>query len=189
MSRVAEAANSLAIAVAATAVGCTLVLELAPTHHADTGRPTTPARASTAGRAAVAHDGAPRPDGPGGPAARAATAALGSLTGPRPEAAPPGAGRIRITAPAGPMSLRPNGSFPVTWTNTTGSEVDVWLSAAAGHGRIQRVALVSPKAGAAASGEALVTLPAVPPGSKYALEVAAGDHTTTAFSRPFAITN
>ncbi|WP_274912197.1 hypothetical protein [Streptomyces sp. WZ-12] len=185
MSRVAEAANSLAIAVAATAVGCTLVLELAPAHHPGIGQPAAPGRANTA----VAHDGAQRPVGPGGAAAaRAATAALGRRTGPRPGAAPPGAGRIRITAPAGPMSLRPNGSFPVTWTNTTGTEVDVWLSAAAGHGRIQRLALVSPKAGAAPAGEALVTLPAVPPGSKYALEVAAGNDTTRAFSRPFAIT-
>ncbi|MFK0294101.1 hypothetical protein ACIQU6_27030 [Streptomyces sp. NPDC090442] len=184
MSRVAEAANSLAIAVAATAVGCTLVLELAPTHHSGTRQPAAPGRPN----AAVAHDGAHRPVGPGGPAARAATAGLGSLTGPRPDAAPPGTGRIEITAPAGPMSLRPNGSFPVTWTNTTGSEVDVWLSAAAGHGRIQRLALVSPKAGAAPAGEALVTLPAVPPGSKYALEVAAGNDLAHAFSRPFAIT-
>ncbi|MER6051163.1 hypothetical protein ABT168_27560, partial [Streptomyces sp. NPDC001793] len=42
MGRVAETANSLAIAVAATAVGCTLVLELAPTHHHGAERSAVP---------------------------------------------------------------------------------------------------------------------------------------------------
>ncbi|MFB7636447.1 hypothetical protein ACFC0M_36665, partial [Streptomyces sp. NPDC056149] len=46
MSRVAEAANSLAIAVAATAVGCTLVLELAPAHHPSMARGRTRAGVS-----------------------------------------------------------------------------------------------------------------------------------------------
>ncbi|MFE7318411.1 hypothetical protein ACFU7T_35735 [Streptomyces sp. NPDC057555] len=178
MGRLAEAANSLALAVAATAVGCTLVLELSPTHHSDTGRATSRATVTRGDR------------GPGDPAARAATAALGAAAkAPLPGAPLRRAGRIRVTAPAGPMSLRANGSLPVTWTNTTGAEVDVWLSAAAGRGRIQRLALVSPRAGAAAAGEALVTLPAVAPGRAYALEVAAGNGAAHAFSRPFAVTD
>ncbi|MCK7625679.1 hypothetical protein MUU72_21685 [Streptomyces sp. RS10V-4] len=195
MGRVAETANSLAIAVAATAVGCTLVLELAPTR-SGAEQPAAPApaaaRPATAGRAAVTGPGRP------GPAARAAITSLGSAAvraqGPRPGAplprpgGRPAAGRIRVLGPAGPAALRANGSFPVAWTNTTGTDVDVWLNAAAGRGRIQRLALVSPRAGAGRAGEALVTLPAVPPGPVYALEVAAGNGTTRAFSRPFAVT-
>ncbi|KUL37210.1 hypothetical protein ADL22_22250 [Streptomyces sp. NRRL F-4489] len=202
MGRVAETANSLAIAVAATAVGCTLVLELAPTHPSGSEQAAAPATSpavaagpAAAGRPADARSG---PGRPAGPAARAAISALGSgparAQGSRPGAALPrpggrtAPGRIRVNGPAGPVSLRANGSFPVAWTNTTGTDVDVWLNAAAGRGRIQRLALVSPRAGAGRAGEAIVTLPAVPPGPAYALEVAAGDGTTHAFSRPFAVT-
>ncbi|MER6052709.1 hypothetical protein ABT168_35615, partial [Streptomyces sp. NPDC001793] len=95
----------------------------------------------------------------------------------------------QVTGPAGPASLRAKGSFPVAWTNTTGTEVDVWLNAAAGRGRIQRLAMVSPRAGAGPAGEALVTLPEVPPGKAYALEVTAGNGAAHAFSRPFAVTD
>ncbi|MGG2460083.1 hypothetical protein ACO0M4_09720 [Streptomyces sp. RGM 3693] len=200
MGRVAETANTLAIAVAATAVGCTLVLELAPSHRAGSAPPASPAVAAAGtvatGRTTVTRDG---PDAAGDPAARAATTALGPA-GTRPAGSRPGAplprgdgripaGRIQVTAPAAPVSLRANGSFPVAWTNTTGTEVDVWLNAAAGRGRIQRLALVSPRAGAGTAGEALVTLPVVPPGRSYALEVAAGSGTAHAFSRPFAVTD
>ncbi|MFF2806525.1 hypothetical protein ACFVT2_04955 [Streptomyces sp. NPDC058000] len=203
MGRVAESANTLAIAVAATAVGCTLVLELAPSHRVGSAPPASPAVAAAVaagtiatGRTAVTRDGS---GDAGGPAARAATTALGPA-GTRPAGSRPGAplprgggrvpvGRIQVTASAAPVSLRANGSFPVTWTNTTGTEVDVWLNAAAGRGRIQRLALVSPRAGAGTAGEALVTLPVVPPGRAYALEVAAGSGTAHAFSRPFAVTD
>ncbi|MFI1203951.1 hypothetical protein ACH4VR_31725 [Streptomyces sp. NPDC020883] len=195
MGRVAETANSLAIAVAATAVGCTLVLELAPTHHHGAARsavpPAVPAAAAgpaAAGRAAVALGGPAVPEEP------AADAVVGA-PGPAPveaddsrPAARPG-GRIQVTGPAGPASLRAKGSFPVAWTNTTGTEVDVWLNAAAGRGRIQRLAMVSPRAGAGPAGEALVTLPEVPPGKAYALEVTAGNGAAHAFSRPFAVTD
>ncbi|ANZ14990.1 hypothetical protein SNOUR_08355 [Streptomyces noursei ATCC 11455] len=247
MGRVAEAANSLAIAVAATAVGCTLVLELAPAHHVGSARPVSPsvspavaARTATTGRAAVTHRGpdvpedpaVPEgpvdrdgpvdragPDDPAGPEDRADPGvpedpqapddqrapdadAAAAAPGPArarpadspPDAAPPGtgrppAGRIQVTAPTDQASLRVNGSFPVAWTNTTGTEVDVWLNAAAGPGRIQRLALVSPRAGAGRAGEVLVTLPEVPPGPAYALEVTAGNGAAHAFSRPFAVTN
>ncbi|WP_438484544.1 hypothetical protein [Streptomyces sp. S186] len=201
MGRVAETANSLAIAVAATAVGCTLVLELAPTRHPGAERSAIAAAApaaatgpAAAGRAAVSLGG---PEVPEGPAADAALGAPGPApvrpAGSRPAAPPPAAGRpagrIQVTGPAGPPSLRAKGSFPVAWTNTTGTEVDVWLNAAAGRGRIQRLAMVSPRAGAGPAGEALVTLPEVPPGRAYALEVAAGNGAAHAFSRPFAVTN
>ncbi|MCZ0992356.1 hypothetical protein O1L44_03285 [Streptomyces noursei] len=245
MGRVAEAANSLAIAVAATAVGCTLVLELAPAHHVGSARPVSPA--SPRGRRAHRHHrprrrhppraGRPEdppsrrpvdrdgpvdragPDDPAGPEDRADPGvpedpqapddqrapdadAAAAAPGPArarpadspPDAAPPGtgrppAGRIQVTAPTDQASLRVNGSFPVAWTNTTGTEVDVWLNAAAGPGRIQRLALVSPRAGAGRAGEVLVTLPEVPPGPAYALEVTAGNGAAHAFSRPFAVTN
>ncbi|GGX07723.1 hypothetical protein [Streptomyces noursei] len=252
MGRVAEAANSLAIAVAATAVGCTLVLELAPAHHVGSARPVSPsvspavaARTATTGRAAVTQRGPDVPedpavsedradrdgpvdrDGPDDPAGPEDPAAPGAPEDPQapddqrapdadapgadtaaaapgpararpadspPDAAPPGtgqppAGRIQVTAPADQASLRVNSSFPVAWTNTTGTEVDVWLNAAAGPGRIQRLALVSPRAGAGRAGEVLVTLPEVPPGPAYALEVTAGNGAAHAFSRPFAVTN
>ncbi|MEK2474806.1 hypothetical protein [Streptomyces noursei] len=250
MGKVAEAANSLAIAVAATAVGCTLVLELAPAHHVGSARPTAPtvspavaARTATTGRAAVTHRGPDVPEDPAvsedregpvdrdGPVDRAGSDdpagpedpadpgvpenrqapddqqapdadAAAAVPGPArarpadspPDAAAPGtgrppAGRIQVTAPADQTSLRVNGSFPVAWTNTTGTEVDVWLNAAAGPGRIQRLALVSPRAGAGRAGEVLVTLPEVPPGPAYALEVTTGNGTAHAFSRPFTVTN
>ncbi|MEU2359454.1 hypothetical protein ABZ616_01800 [Streptomyces noursei] len=189
MGRVAETANTLAVAVAATAVGCTLVLELAPSHRgsersaAPAAAPAVAAGPVAAGRSAVTRDGPAGAD----PALRAAPAARGPAAV-RPAGSRP-AGTIQVTAPAGPVNLRANGSFPVAWTNSTGAEVDVWLSATAGRGRIQRLALVSPRAGAASAGEALVTLPAVPPGRAYALEVAAGNGTAHAFSRPFAVTD
>ncbi|WP_411121983.1 hypothetical protein [Streptomyces sp. x-19] len=189
MGRVAETANTLAVAVAATAVGCTLVLELAPSHRgperaaAPAAAPAAAAGPVAAGRSAVTRDGPAGAD----PALRAAPAARDPATV-RPAGSRP-AGTIQVTAPAGPVNLRANGSFPVAWTNSTGAEVDVWLSATAGRGRIQRLALVSPRAGAARAGEALVTLPAVPPGRAYALEVAAGNGTAHAFSRPFAVTD
>ncbi|MER7987098.1 hypothetical protein ABTY53_16130 [Streptomyces noursei] len=188
MGRVAETANTLAVAVAATAVGCTLVLELAPSHRGSE-RAASPAAAPavTAGPVAADRTTVTR-GGPAGadPAVRTATAARGPAAA-RPAGSRP-VGKIQVTAPAGPVNLRANGSFPVAWTNSTGTEVDVWLSATAGRGRIQRLALVSPRAGAATAGEALVTLPAVPPGRAYALEVATGNGTAHAFSRPFAVT-
>ncbi|WP_382465007.1 hypothetical protein ACFIN9_06200 [Streptomyces noursei] len=189
MGRVAETANTLAVAVAATAVGCTLVLELAPSHRgsersaAPAAAPAVAAGPVAAGRSAVTRDGPAGAD----PALRTEPAARGPAAV-RPAGSRP-AGTIQVTAPAGPVNLRANGSFPVAWTNSTGAEVDVWLSATAGRGRIQRLALVSPRAGAASAGEALVTLPAVPPGRAYALEVAAGNGTAHAFSRPFAVTD
>ncbi|MFB6879209.1 hypothetical protein ACFCY8_00005, partial [Streptomyces noursei] len=62
MGRVAETANTLAVAVAATAVGCTLVLELAPSHRgsersaAPAAAPAVAAGPVAAGRSAVTRD-------------------------------------------------------------------------------------------------------------------------------------
>ncbi|GGU50268.1 hypothetical protein GCM10010211_13190 [Streptomyces albospinus] len=187
MGRAAEMANSLAIAVAATAVGCTLVLKLAPSHHLDSPSigppPPTPASAALTDVTATVQ---------GDSAARAATTALAATAarapGPRPPAPLRQAGWIRVTAPTGPISLRAHGSFPVDWTNTTGTDVDVWLSSAAGRGRAQRLARVSPRAGSAAAGEAIVTLPRVRPGPAYSLEVVSGNGAVHAFSKPFAVT-
>ncbi|GAB7029768.1 hypothetical protein AB0G35_10110 [Streptomyces sp. NPDC021749] len=214
MSRAISIATNLAVAVAATAVGCMTVVTLAP-GNPDDG---TSRFRSVSARAAAA--------GPGGSAARAATSALGVHAG-RPGASRPAgpdavtrpdavtgpdavagtdawaeadeeagadvgvvAGRIEVTAPPAGLSYRPHGSLPVAWKNSTGRQVDVWLNAGMSHGRPpQRLAVVAPKAGAGPTGEALVTLPQVPPEPHYFLEVAtAGDGAVHAFSKPFAIT-
>lgn len=133
--------------------------------------------------------------GHAGSAARAATSVLhtagaGSEEPGEPEAfASAPTGRIEVTAPGPGVDYKANGSFTAAWKNSTGEEVDVWLRAATGHGRSQRVALVVPRAEAGPTGEAIVTLPKVPPGPRYALEVAtAGDGAVGAVSRTFAIT-
>ncbi|MFG3116373.1 hypothetical protein ACGF4C_18415 [Streptomyces sp. NPDC048197] len=202
MSRAISIATNLAVAVAATAVGCMTVVTLAP-GNPDDG--TSRFRSVSAPAAAA---------GPDGSAARAATSALGVRAGrpgasgpagpdamaepdamPGPDAvAEPDAvavgGRIEVTAPPAGLSYRPHGSLPVAWKNSTGRQVDVWLNAGMGHGRPpQRLAVVAPKAGDGPTGEALVTLPQVPPGPHYFLEVAtAGDAAVHALSKPFAIT-
>ncbi|MGA4876285.1 GPI anchored serine-threonine rich family protein [Streptomyces lydicamycinicus] len=180
MCRATSMATNLAVAVATTAVGCMLVISLAPS------RPDTGKSGPAAGRAMAATAGH------AGSAARAATSALGApaaSAGPEEFASPP-TGRIEVTAPEPGVDYKANGSFAVTWNNSTGEEVDIWLRTATGHGESERVALVATKAGAGPSGEALVTLPRVPPGKRYFLEVAtAGDGAVRAFSRTFAITN
>lgn len=188
MSRATSMATNLAVAVAATAVGCMLVISLAPSRP-DTGKSWSP-------------DGSPKAatSGHAGSAARAATSALGTdsalgattasaVPGEPEEFASPPTGRIEVTAPQPGVDYKANGSFTVAWRNSTGEEVDVWLRTATGHGRSQRVALVVPRAEAGPNGEAIVTLPEVPPGPRYFLEVAtAGDGAVGDVSRTFAIT-
>ncbi|WP_241745754.1 hypothetical protein [Streptomyces lydicus] len=182
MCRATSMATNLAVAVATTAVGCMLVISLAPS------RPDTGKSGPAAGRAVAATAGH------AGSAARAATSALGAAAasaGPE-ESASPTTGRIEVTAPEPGVDYKPNGSFAVAWNNSTGEEVDVWLRTATGHGRSQRVALVATRAGAGPTGETLVTLPRVPPGPRYFLEVATagdGDGAVRGFSRTFAITD
>ncbi|MFD8545257.1 hypothetical protein [Streptomyces sp. NPDC059649] len=205
MSRAISIATNLAVAVAATAVGCMTVVTLAP------GQPDDgTSRFRSVGRQAVAA-------GASGSAARAATSALGMRTGHPGTSGPAGpdeatrpagtdeaaeadaglgadagvvTGRIEVTAPPAGLSYRPHGSLPVAWKNSTGRQVDVWLNAGMGHGRPpQRLAVVAPKAGDGPTGEALVTLPQVPPGPHYFLEVTtAGDGAVHAYSKTFAIT-
>ncbi|MEU5543240.1 Ser-Thr-rich GPI-anchored membrane family protein [Streptomyces sioyaensis] len=179
MSRATSMATNLAVAVATTAVGCMLVISLAPSRpeSGKSWRPDGSAVAATSGHA--------------GSAARAATSALGATAaGPEDEqfASPP-TGRIVVTAPAPGVDYKANGSFTVAWKNTTGEQVDIWLYAETGQGRAERVAVVAPRAGDGPTGEALVTLPNVPPGRHYFLEVAtAGDGAVRGVSRTFAIT-
>ncbi|MFG2531214.1 hypothetical protein [Streptomyces sp. NPDC048516] len=185
MCRATSMATNLAVAVAATAVGCMLVISLTPSRpEAGKSRPPAGSRAAAA-------------SGHAGSAARAATSALNTTAaGAGPEApeesedfASPPTGRIEVTAPEPGVDFKANGSFTAAWKNSTGEEVDVWLRAATGHGRSQRVALVVPRAEAGPTGEALVTLPKVPPGPRYVLEVStAGDGAVGAVSRTFAIT-
>ncbi|BDM70966.1 hypothetical protein HEK616_44530 [Streptomyces nigrescens] len=202
MSRAISIATNLAVAVAATAVGCMTVVTLAPGNPDDgTSRfraASTPAAAAgpdgSAARAATSalgiRSGRPGTSGPAGPDA---VAEPDAVTEPDSEAEPDAetmGGRIEVTAPPAGLSYRPHGSLPVAWRNSTGQQVDVWLNAGMGHGRPpQRLAVVAPKAGDGPTGEALVTLPQVPPGPHYFLEVAtAGDGTVHAFSKTFAIT-
>ncbi|MFB6435221.1 hypothetical protein ACFCVY_00335 [Streptomyces sp. NPDC056411] len=178
MSRAASIATNIAVAVAATAVASMAVVSLAP------ARPDTPPATLSAGNSLAATVGH------GGSAARAATSALGA-GGPAAYEEPgtPVTGRIEVTAPQPGVTFKSNGSSAVAWRNSTGREVDVWLDADNGHGRTQRLALVATKAGAGATGEVIVTLPRVPPGPHYLLEVAtAGDGAVRGFSRTFAIT-
>ncbi|MGW1376491.1 hypothetical protein ACWD6P_19780 [Streptomyces sp. NPDC002446] len=179
MSRATLIATNLAVAVSATAVGCMLVVTLAPARpDAATGGP--PAAGALA--AATGHEGS---------SARAATSALGAGAA-RPGTDLPTApvtGRIEVTAPQAGVDFQPNGSFAVAWRNSTGEQVDVWLRTATGHGRSQRLGLVATQAGAGAAAEAIVTLPPVAPGPRYFLEVAtAGDGEVRGFSRTFAVT-
>ncbi|MFG2827720.1 hypothetical protein ACGFWI_09680 [Streptomyces sp. NPDC048434] len=185
MCRATSMATNLAVAVAATAVGCMLVISLTPSRP-DAGKSWPSAGSPTAAMS-----------GHAGSAARAATSALNATTasaGPEEpeepeEFASPPTGRIEVTAPEPGVDYKANGSFTVAWKNSTGEKVDVWLRTATGHGRSQRVALVVPRADAGPTGEAIVTLPKVPPGPRYFLEVAtAGDAAVGDVSRTFAIT-
>ncbi|MFE1767983.1 hypothetical protein ACFW81_27680 [Streptomyces angustmyceticus] len=185
MCRATSMATNLAVAVAATAVGCTLVISLTPSLPDAAGK--RPSGGAT--RAAAS--------GHAGSAARAATSALHpAAAGADPgkagdsgefDAAP--TGRIEVTEPEPGVDYKANGSFTVAWRNSTGEPVDVWLRAATGQDRSQRVALVVPRSGAGPAGEAIVTLPKVPPGPHYFLEVStAGDAAVGGLSRTFAIT-
>ncbi|MFI9045376.1 hypothetical protein [Streptomyces sp. NPDC053427] len=206
MRRATSMLKSVAVAVVATAVGCLLVLTLLPSH----ARP-WPTEVRTSGAPGAAPD---RADvlGHGGSVARAATTGLDAATAAQPRHAQPRHAqpahgkaahgkpahgrakhaprrpRIAVTAPQPGLSFRVNGSFSVAWTNNTGGEVDVWLHVRTRGKRTQRVALVAPRAGAGATGEALVTLPLVAPGRAYSLEVAAHDGVARAFSKGFAVT-
>jgi hypothetical protein len=189
MPRAASMAKDVVITVVATAAGCWLVLAIAPTP------PGSPKGGVGAHPATPGHAGAPARNGS---AARAATSALGGDTAPAsapatpspsPSPSPPEAERIEVTAPTGDLSFRANGSFSVSWTNNTGKDVDVWLNTGTGEADSERLALVVPRAGSGTQGEALVSLPRVPPGSSYSLEVAAaGTGGAHAFSEPFAVT-
>ncbi|MEV6564631.1 Ser-Thr-rich GPI-anchored membrane family protein [Streptomyces kronopolitis] len=179
MCRATSMATNLAVAVATTAVGCMLVISLAPSHpEAAKSRP----REESAVAAVSGHAGS---------AARAATSALGAPAAGADDGrylSPP-TGRIVVTAPAPGVDYKANGSTSVAWTNTTGEQVDIWLWADNGHGPAERVSVVAPRAGAGRHGEALVTLPNVPPGPRYFLEVAtAGDGAVRGVSHPFAVT-
>ncbi|MFF4952347.1 hypothetical protein ACWC2K_06955 [Streptomyces chattanoogensis] len=196
MRRATSMLRSVAVAVAATGVGCLLVLTLLPSH----ARP-WPTEAKTTGTpgGGPAHADVTGQDGS---AAHVAAAGLGAATAERHEhrqakpAQPKHSHskrtarnpRIEVTALQPGLSFRGNGSFSVDWKNNTGHEVDVWLTVRTRGHRMQRLGLVAPRAGAGAIGEALVTLPQVAPGRGYALEVAADDDIAHAYSTAFAVT-
>lgn len=121
------------------------------------------------------------------PAAPASGPPSTGSAGPATRAGPAAAPGITVTSPGADSSFRAYGSTSLTWTNTTGQDVDVWLTVRSG-GRAERLAKVTSKAGSERAGEALVTLPRVAPGSSYALEVAAADGAARGFSRPVTVT-
>ncbi|MFH8403942.1 hypothetical protein ACH4FX_04075 [Streptomyces sp. NPDC018019] len=117
----------------------------------------------------------------------ATTAAAAALTvGPAaaPSAAAPA---LKVTRPAAGASAKVAGSLLVQWTNTTGKEVDVWLSARTPSGGHERLSLVAPKAGDKRTGEALATLPTVPPGTSYTVELTTQDGAEHDVSGPLGL--
>ncbi|MEU4846628.1 hypothetical protein [Streptomyces gilvosporeus] len=191
MRRATSMFKSMAAAVVATVAGCLLVLVLLPSNatpwpsgKADVPPPGAgPARADVMGRGV-----------PAGPEASGHDAAAGRPAHTRrtqPEEEPPSdpplrGWRIAVNGPAPGLTFRGNGGFSVSWTNNTGREVDVWLTVRHGN-RMQRMALVAPRAGAGPTGEALVSLPPVAPGHAYALEVTTDDDIAHAYSTAFSV--
>ncbi len=187
MRRAISMATSVAIAVSAGAIGYLLVLVRTPPD--DSGAPGGPS-AVTSFAPLPGQPGAPGPTK--GSAARAVTTGLGALPQhtavPSPvPAADPQAGRIEVTAPPRGLTFRVNGSFTVSWKNTTGENVNVWLHTPS-KTRPQRLVMVAPRAGRKPIDEAIVTLPRVPAGPTYRLEVTAAYGPASGFSNTFAIT-
>lgn len=114
-------------------------------------------------------------------AAAAAGAAL-ALTA----AAPPA---ITVTAPAGGGRHAVNGSVTVRWTNNSGAQVGIWLDLRSPGGPPERVVRLATKAGRAPAGELAVTVPDVPDGDAYVVEVAAEDGRARGFSGAVTITS
>ncbi|MFI0259787.1 hypothetical protein ACH4OW_12230 [Streptomyces sp. NPDC017056] len=94
---------------------------------------------------------------------------------------------VKVTTPAAGASAKVAGSVLVQWSNTTGKEVDVWLSVRTPSGSHDRLSLVAPKAGSKKAGEALATLPTVPPGTTYTVEVATQDGGESDVSGPLSL--
>ncbi|KAA6212653.1 hypothetical protein CP973_25175 [Streptomyces albofaciens JCM 4342] len=119
-------------------------------------------------------------------AAATITAAAALAAGPAaaPAAADP---PLKVRTPAAGSSAKVAGSLLVQWTNTTGKEVDVWLSARTPSGGHDRLSLVAPKAGSKRAGEALATLPVVPPGTSYTVEVTTQDGAESDVSGPLGL--
>ncbi|WP_050502835.1 hypothetical protein [Streptomyces monomycini] len=118
----------------------------------------------------------------------AATAAVAAALAVGPAAAPSAADpALKVTAPAAGSSAKVAGSLLVQWSNTTGKEVDVWLSARTPSGGHDRLSLVAPKAGDKKAGEALATLPTVPPGTSYTVEVTTQDGKESDVSGPLSL--
>ncbi|MFH8346510.1 hypothetical protein [Streptomyces sp. NPDC018045] len=123
-----------------------------------------------------------------GMAVGAATAAAATALAVGPATAPSAAGpAVKVTTPAAGSSAKVAGSLLVQWSNTTGKEVDVWLSARTPSGGHDRLSLVAPKAGGKSAGEALATLPTVPPGTAYTIEVTTQDGTESDVSGPLSL--
>ncbi|GAA2304922.1 GPI anchored serine-threonine rich family protein [Streptomyces kunmingensis] len=78
---------------------------------------------------------------------------------------------VEVTAPTAGSVHRSGGSVLVTWHNSTGREVDMWLV----HGDSVRVAQLAAKVSAAPSGEKAAVLPDVAQGADYAIEIVARD--------------
>ncbi|WP_053695950.1 hypothetical protein [Streptomyces sp. NRRL F-5755] len=94
---------------------------------------------------------------------------------------------LKVRTPAAGSSAKVAGSLLVQWTNTTGKEVDVWLSARTPSGGHDRLSLVAPKAGSKRAGEALATLPVVSPGTSYTVEVTTQDGAESDVSGPLGL--
>ncbi|MFD8565602.1 Ser-Thr-rich GPI-anchored membrane family protein [Streptomyces sp. NPDC057694] len=90
---------------------------------------------------------------------------------------------LTVTAPATGSVHRAGGSVFVTWRNTTGHELDMWLV----HGGDGRVIRLAAKLSGASQGETATVLPTVVNGEGYTIELAARAGGARAYSGSFAV--
>ncbi|MEU6661823.1 Ser-Thr-rich GPI-anchored membrane family protein [Streptomyces sp. NPDC046821] len=93
---------------------------------------------------------------------------------------------VSVITPSGDTVYPVDSSLYVGWRNSTGEEVDVWLTHGSGSDA-QRLFKLASKASNKPSSELLSAVPAVPNGDDYAVEVAARDSGDHDYSAPFKV--
>ncbi|MFJ4715919.1 hypothetical protein [Streptomyces sp. NPDC088785] len=94
-----------------------------------------------------------------------------------------GDGALTVTAPATGSVHRAGASVFVTWRNSTGQELDMWLV----HGGDGRVIRLAAKLSDAPEGETTTVLPIVVNGDGYTIELAARAGGARAASGSFSV--
>ncbi|WP_372346279.1 Ser-Thr-rich GPI-anchored membrane family protein [Streptomyces sp. KL116D] len=90
---------------------------------------------------------------------------------------------LSVTAPAAGSVHQAGGTVFVTWQNSTGQEVDMWLV----RGGTARVVQLAAKLGDAPTGETATVLPPLPEGGGYAIELASRDGSARGYSPSFSV--